>query len=95
MIVTVMKARFEVPHFRSLKERRGMLQSIRSRVVREFGVSAAETPAGNDPRRFELGLALVSSDPVLAEKDAERIRSFLDSVSEEHMSGFEISSERW
>lgn len=97
MTVTVMKARFRIPGLRSLKERRGLVSTLKARLLRDFGVSVCQLPSEgeDDPRFFELGLALASSDTVLARKDTERIREFLAAASEDGLSSFEAASETW
>lgn len=97
MTVTVMKARFRIPGLRSLKERRSLVSTLKARLLRDFGVSVCQIPSEgeDDPRFFELGLALAASDTVVAHRETERIREFLAAASEEGLASFESATETW
>ncbi|MES5395291.1 DUF503 domain-containing protein [Bacillus amyloliquefaciens] len=66
----------------SLKEKRAVLKRIMTRVRNKFNVSAAEIGYQDTWQRTSLGIAVVSSSHVQAEKEIQRVLAFIDSFPE-------------
>ena len=95
MFVSVIKSLFYIPHFKSLKERRAMILSIKSKLIRNFGLSVAQVEQTDDPKIFTLGISLVSSDSKTAENIIEKVRNFLYIESGECMQSFDYKIDKW
>ncbi|WP_026689859.1 DUF503 domain-containing protein [Alteribacter aurantiacus] len=74
----------------SLKEKRGVLKSVMTRLRDRFNISAAETDHQNVWQRTEITLVSVSSDKVRLEQELNKALHFIDSVPE-----IETASVQW
>ena len=95
MVVAVVRARFNVRHWTSLKEKRRFVQSVKSRACRTFGFSAAETGLLDDHHGCELGFALAASDRQTAERTVQSLRNFLQTESQDQASDIAVDIEQW
>lgn len=66
----------------SLKEKRSILKSIRTRLSQRYNVSVAETDFQNSWQRTELSLVTVSNEKVISERELERALAFIDGQPE-------------
>ena len=67
MIVGILRLTFHVPHARSLKDKRRVVQKFRDRVRSRFDVSIAEVGAQNALQRAIFGVSVVSSDAAVCD----------------------------
>ncbi len=62
MFVGVLRLTFHIPHARSLKDKRRVVQKFRDRVRSRFDVSIAEVSDQDLHQRAVFGVAVVSGD---------------------------------
>ena len=67
MIVGILRLTFHVPHARSLKDKRRVVQKFRDRIRSRFDVSIAEVGAQNALQRAVFGVSVVSSDAAVCD----------------------------
>ena len=67
MIVGILRLTFHVPHARSLKDKRRVVQKFRDRIRSRFEVSIAEVGAQNALQRAVFGVSVVSSDAAVCD----------------------------
>jgi uncharacterized protein YlxP (DUF503 family) len=67
MIVGILRLTFHVPHARSLKDKRRVVQKFRDRVRSRFDVSIAEVGAQNTLQRAVFGVSIVSGDAAVCD----------------------------
>ena len=73
MFVGVLRLTFHVPHARSLKDKRRVVQKFRDRVRARFGVSIAEVAAQDKLQRAVFGVSVVSSDAAVCDSVLEQV----------------------
>jgi hypothetical protein len=73
MFVGVLRLTFHVPHARSLKDKRRVIQKFRDRVRARFDVSIAEVGAQDLHQRAVFGVAVVSGDAAVCDAVLERV----------------------
>lgn len=78
MIVARLTVQFLLPGCSSLKEKRFVLNSLKTRLRNKFNVALCETGYQNKWRRSEIGLVTVANGRRGAEKTAQSILSFLE-----------------
>jgi uncharacterized protein YlxP (DUF503 family) len=67
MFVGVLRLTFHVPHARSLKDKRRVVQRFRDRVRARFDVSIAEVGAQDKLQRMVFGVSVVSGDAAVCD----------------------------
>jgi uncharacterized protein YlxP (DUF503 family) len=67
MFVGVLRLTFHIPHARSLKDKRRVVQRIRDRVRAHFDVSIAEVGAQDLHQRAVFGISVVSGDAAVCD----------------------------
>jgi uncharacterized protein YlxP (DUF503 family) len=67
MFVGVLRLTFHVPHARSLKDKRRVIQKFRDRVRSRFDVSIAEVDAQQKLQRAVFGVSVVSGDAAVCD----------------------------
>ena len=67
-----------LPGCRSLKEKRMIVKSLKSRIRNEFEVSAAEVGAQDLLQRCELGVAAVGPDQVPLDALLQNVLTFVE-----------------
>ena len=78
MIVKTIVIKLYAPWVHSLKEKRGIVKSICSKVSNKFNVSIAEIDEQNTHQTVVLGLAYVSTDAAQADSIFEHIINFIE-----------------
>ena len=68
-----------IPDCQSLKTKRSIVRGLRDRIRSRYPVSAAETDFADEHGRAELSIALVTSDPGVAESILERLDALVSS----------------
>jgi uncharacterized protein YlxP (DUF503 family) len=80
MFVGVMRFNLEIVGARSLKDKRSVVRSLKERAQARLRVSIAEVGVLDDPQRATLGVACVSNDAAVCDKqlaDVARMASTL------------------
>jgi len=73
MVVGVLRLTFHIPHARSLKEKRRVVQKFRDRVRSRFDVSIAEVGAQDLHQRAVFGVGVVSGDARVCDSVLEQV----------------------
>jgi len=66
MVVGVCTLTLDIPHSKSLKDKRSVVKSVIARVRNQFNVSIAEIGDNDAWHSAVLGIAAVSNDPAYA-----------------------------
>ncbi len=74
MLVAVLAAELRFHDAQSLKDKRQRLSTVIARIRSRFPVSVAETGFQDLWQRGRIGVALVTTDPALAQSMLDRIR---------------------
>lgn len=80
MNVGILQLELEIPGSLSLKEKRGIIKSLKERIRQRFNVSASEVDLQDVWNRAMLGVACVSIDPRSARETLDNVVRF----AEEH-----------
>ncbi|MBC7545317.1 MAG: DUF503 domain-containing protein [Candidatus Sericytochromatia bacterium] len=78
MMVGAMEVRLHLPHSRSLKDKRRIVQSVKTRVENEFHAAVAETEDLDLWQVAVLGVAVVSNDGRHANERLSKIVDFIE-----------------
>jgi uncharacterized protein YlxP (DUF503 family) len=73
MFVGVLRLVFHIPHARSLKDKRRVVQKFRDRVRARFDVSIAEVAEQDKLQRAVFGVSVVSSDAAVCDSVLEQV----------------------
>ncbi len=79
MVIAYAVFDLHLPGCRSLKEKRMIVKSLKSRIRNEFEVSAAEVGGQDLLQRGELGVAAVGPDQAPLDALLQNILSFVES----------------
>jgi len=85
MIVKTIIIKLYAPWVHSLKEKRGIVKSICSKISNKFNVSIVETDEQNTHQTIILGLAYVSINTVQADRTFEHILNFIEDNTDAEM----------
>lgn len=80
MNIGILQLELEIPGSVSLKEKRGIVKSLKERIRHRFNVSASEVDLHDVWNRAMLGIACVSIDPRSARDTLDNVVRF----AEEH-----------
>lgn len=73
MFVGVLRLALHVPHARDKKAKRAVVRRLRDRIRARHAVSVAEVGAQETLQRIELGVAVISSDAAVCERELESV----------------------
>ena len=73
MFVGVLRITFHIPHARSLKDKRRVVQKFRDRVRARFEVSIAEVAEQDRLQRAVFGVTVVSADAAVCDSVLEQV----------------------
>ena len=73
MVVGVLKLSFHIPHARSLKDKRRVVQRIRDRVRSRFDVSIAEVAEQDRLQLAVFGVSVVSGSAAVCDSVLEQV----------------------
>jgi uncharacterized protein YlxP (DUF503 family) len=73
MFVGVLRLTFHVPHARSLKDKRRVVQKFRDRIRSRFDVSIAEVASQDKLQRAVFGVSVVSADARVCDSVLEQV----------------------
>jgi uncharacterized protein len=79
MFVGVLRLTFHIPHARSLKDKRRVIQRVRDRVRSRFDVSIAEVGAQDTHQRAVFGVSVVSGDSAACDSVLEQVAHVAES----------------
>ncbi len=68
-----------IPHSRSLKDKRRVVNSLRQRVGSKFNVSIAEVEMNDAWQTLTLGIVCVSNSAIHASQMVDRVVEFIES----------------
>ena len=77
MRVGLLRVRLLLRESRSLKDKRGVVKSIKDRLRSKFNISIAEVGGLNSRQLAELGIALVSNDSRFIESTLSKVLGFI------------------
>lgn len=78
MFVGVGQVELYIPESGSLKSKRFVLKSIKTRLRNKFNVSVAEIENNDKWQRCSLGLAVVSNDKKLIDSTLNQVINFIE-----------------
>lgn len=73
MVIGVLQVELTIEWATSLKDKRGVVQSTKDRLAREFKVSVAEIATQENAQVATLGIVLAASDVKVAQSILDRI----------------------
>jgi hypothetical protein len=73
MFVGVLRLTFHIPHARTLKDKRRVVQKFRDRIRSRFDVSVAEVGAQDLHQRAVFGVSVVSGDAAVCDSVLEKV----------------------
>ena len=79
MNIGVARITLRIPHSRSLKDKRRVVNSLRQRVGSKFNASIAEVEMNDALQTLTLGIACVSNSAVHASRMVDTIIEFIES----------------
>jgi len=77
MVVGVLQLTLYFAHSRSLKEKRGLVRSVKSRVANEFNVSIAECDGHDLWQKAVFGICRVGADLAYVEGCLRKVVAFI------------------
>ncbi len=78
MIVGVGQIELYIPESGSLKSKRFVLKSIKTRIRNKFNVSIAEIENNDKWQRATIGVAIVSNDKKIVDSTLNQIMQFIE-----------------
>ena len=78
MVVGLLEIDLYLPECTSLKEKRGILKSLKDRVRSRFNVSIAETDNNDLWQRAQLGIAVITNHSYLANEVLSKVIKFIE-----------------
>lgn len=82
MIVGVLRLTFHIPHARTLKDKRRVVQKIRGRLRSRFDVSVAEVAAQDLHQRAVFGVSVVSGSARVCDSVLEEVARAAQAVGD-------------
>lgn len=87
MVVTVISWDLSIPGCASLKEKRAVIKSLKSRLRNKFNVSVAETAFQESWDRARITVALVATDRRFADAQSEQFDRFVEGAGRAVITG--------
>ncbi|MDK2792453.1 MAG: uncharacterized protein PWQ25_1316 [Deferribacteres bacterium] len=82
MIVGILDILLEIPSAFSLKEKRRVLNSLKTKLKNKFNISIAEVGQKDIWNRAELGVAVISDDSSFCNEQLGKVVEFIDNFPE-------------
>ena len=95
MIVSMIKILFEIPDVSSIKEKRRIIQSVKTKMQKRFRVSAAEVDLQDSLAYAQVGAALVSNSKVFGETIMQKAFSMVENDFPIRIQDMKIHSEEF
>ncbi len=90
MVVGICRIALVIPHARTLKDKRSVVQSILGRVRARHNVSVAEVGAQDSCREAVVGVAVAGSDARIVRQVLESVLSIVDAHGEGEVTDYAI-----
>ena len=78
MLIGICQVEMHIPGSNSLKSKRFVLQSLKTRIRNKFNVSVAEVDHNDKWQRATIGIALVSNERQFIDKALTQILNLID-----------------
>ncbi|MDQ7052713.1 MAG: DUF503 domain-containing protein [candidate division KSB1 bacterium] len=85
MLVAVCQIELYLPGSSSLKEKRLVLQSLKTRIRQKFNVSVAEVDGADKWQTAVLGLSMVANERKLLDQAFSKVLSLIESDGRSHV----------
>ncbi|HVR43993.1 MAG TPA: DUF503 domain-containing protein [Thermoanaerobaculia bacterium] len=92
MQVAVAVFELHIPHAQSLKDKRGVVRSLRDRLRQRYELSVAEVGLQDLHQRSRIGVAAVASDGASIEPMFEQIAELMERESEAMLIGWHLET---
>ncbi|MCX7781497.1 MAG: DUF503 domain-containing protein [Negativicutes bacterium] len=90
MHVAVCAIKLFMPHVASLKEKRRIVKSIMQKISSRINASVAETDFQDTWQRAEIGVAMVSGDKGMLDRQISLVRAIVDDCADAETAEFEV-----
>jgi uncharacterized protein YlxP (DUF503 family) len=77
MHVLLVKLRLQVPHARSLKDKRSQIKSLKDRLGNRFNASVAEIGALDNWQHAEMGVCMIGNDRPYLDKQYSLVEAMV------------------
>ena len=81
MFVAICELELFIPESGSLKSKRFILQSLKTRLRNKFNISVSEVGDNDKWQRASLGISMVANDRKFLDKAFNQIRNFVDNFN--------------
>lgn len=78
MFIGSLIVRIHIPYVHSLKEKRSIVKSITTKTKKKFNISIAEIGENDKWQIAELGMAIVSTNMIIIDKQISEIIDFVE-----------------
>lgn len=78
MFIGSLIVRIHIPYVHSLKEKRSIVKSITTKTKKKFNISIAEIGENDKWQIVELGMAIVSTNMIIIDKQISEIIDFVE-----------------
>ena len=95
MIVSMIKILFEIPDVSSIKEKRRIIQSVKTKMRNRFRLSAAEIDLLDSLAFSQIGAALVSNSKVFGESIMQKAFKMVENEFPIRIQDMKIHSEEF
>ena len=91
MALGVLEIDLYLPGCTSLKEKRLVISSLKQKVRARFNVSVAELDGQDLWQRAKIGVAVISSDPTVANSLLSKVMRFVENDGRFHVLDFQMT----
>jgi len=95
MIVSMIQIIFELPEIGSIKDKRRIVQTVKSKLQRRFHLSAAEVDLQDSLSFAQIGAALVSNSRVFGESVLQKAFTMIEDEIPVRIHDMSIHSEEF
>ena len=82
MLIGVCQIEFLIPGSNSLKSKRFVLQSLKTRLRNKFNISVTEIGENEKWQRSILGISMISNETRMIQKAMQKVINFIDDYNE-------------
>jgi hypothetical protein len=82
MIIGILTVLIEIPSSFSLKEKRRVLNSVKSKLKNRFNISIAEVGEKDIWNRAEIGIAIISDNSSFCNEQLGKVIEFIEKFSD-------------
>jgi uncharacterized protein len=95
MVVSMIQVIIELPEVTSIKEKRRIVNSLKSKIQSRFKISAAEIDLQDRLAFSQLGGAVVSNSRAYGESIMQKVLRFLENEAPGRIQDVKIASEKF